>query len=195
MNHSKTYQLMIVGLLIVSMVLSAFCFYLYADNKRLNEQRADDNISNWNSILQMTRKIHGSVKTVDDVALFSLYQNTVLHTISHKLNPEFNGSDVPFLTGMYDPLMQDLSAKGANKQVPEALLTDGLELYLQMNTDLNKLCSFVVTSAENTKEVKYMLLKDDSEISREVQTKINDFCIQYQPMLNDFFLQMNLARK
>ena len=195
MGHSKTHHFMIAGLLIVSIVLSAFCLYLYVDNRKLHEQRADDNISNWASMLQMTQKIQDFVKTVDDTASFSLYQNTVLYTTSYKLKPAFYGGDFNFLMVMYDPLLQELSLKEANKHVPEDLLEEGLELYLQMNTDLNKICSFVVASAENTKEVKYMLLEDGSEISREIQTEINEFCSKYRPALNEFFLQMNSAKK
>ncbi|ONI39947.1 hypothetical protein AN639_01305 [Candidatus Epulonipiscium fishelsonii] len=180
------------SLIVIIAIMSVLLSLLYVQNKSMNEELSRDNLGNWTTMFHMTNKIENNVKTIEDIKTFALYQNTIIHTISDELTPAFQNNELAnsfaFLSALYDPLMQDLSYNEKNKDVDDEILSDGFELYIEMNADLKKLCEFVISSAENNPN---SLLNPDSHIHKEIQSKIDDYCIKYDERMTNFFNQIN----
>lgn len=182
-------------LLIVSIVMSMYSYSLYIKNKEMREQMANDNLNNWRTILLMTERVRDNVKSLEDIEKYLLYQNVVIYTVSDKLSPAFYSNTAKngfgFLRTGYDALMQYLYIESKKEVVSKEVLLSGLELYWEMNTDLYDICMFVVSSAEDDKHDKHNLLKADSAINKDVQIKIDDYCIKYNERIQNYFGQVS----
>ena len=94
-------------------------------------------------------------------------QNTLLSHVANELEPRFPDH---FLTTVYDPFLQSLSAGD----------TEGLEVYTKANTDLKVLCANVLTLAE---EDRLALIDADSTLYASAKDDIQTFCETYQDKL------------
>lgn len=185
------YRILSVALLAISLSLSMMWYGSHQEAVRLKEQMAQENLNNWSDLLLMTQKIQNNVKTVEDVQDFAFYQNTVLCLTARELSPAFNGEgptrNFSFLTTRYDPLIQDLAVNN----IPENAQQEGLELYRAMTADLQSICRYVAEISEASDKTKYDLLNTNSDASKQVGEKIQDFCRTYDSKLLGFYAKID----
>lgn len=196
MKKIAVYRVVSAVFLLVSIVLGMFLYLTSQSNEKMREELASRNLANWNSLFSMTETLEGNIHSPEDIPDFSKYQNAVLYTVSDQLQPVFEGKSTKtlrFLPASYDPLMQELAS--ADDTVEEALLNEGMALYLDINAELKAICDFVVTSSEENANIKYELLDSQSDFSRQVQKLIDDFCEQNGEELEAFFKEWNAKVK
>ena len=196
MKKIAVYRVVSAVLLLVSIVLGVFLYLTSQSNAKMREELASRNLANWNSLFSMTETMEENIHSPKDIPDFSKYQNAVLYTVPDQLQPVFEGKSTKtlrFLPASYDPLMQELAS--ADDTVEEALLNEGMALYLDINAELKAICDFVVTSSEENANIKYELLDSQSDFSRQVQKLIDDFCEQNGEELEAFFKEWNAKVK
>lgn len=185
MQKIKIYRGVCVLLFLVSISLSVCLYFSHVSNQKMQDELAQENVENWNTLLAMTQKLEDNMDSSDQLQKFSLYQNGILYAVSDRIQPALEGDNFRFLCTSYDPLMQELASNSGNAE--EALVSEGLVLYQNMNSDLQDICLFVISSTEEDFQNKYALLQSDSHFSQEVKALLEEYCEKYREQLESFF--------
>ena len=180
MKKLMVYRIVSVVLLLTSAALCIGWYTSYRQAAALEEQLAQKNLDHWANLCQMTYS--GQAKgSVEDIKEQALYQNGILFCTAQDLSPAFNHGHSNFLTISYDSFAQDL---GRGKFQGGELEQEALDVYQDMNEEINEICTYVMENAGEDESAD--LLDSESVLYRQVQEKIQAFCDKYDEKLEKF---------
>ncbi len=175
MKVSK-HKVIITALSMALIIVTTLLINTYSNLNTQRETLAHINAKNWESIHRLTENIdHLEINSVEDIENYSNYpyHNGVIYSVSDLLMPSFNEAEFGFLTGSYDALLQAL----VKELIEDSKKEEAFNLFINMNNSLKEICTFVVIdNADNELD----FIDENSELYKELQSKINDFCEKYQ---------------
>lgn len=164
--------------LLVSIINSV---YINMQNQKLKNEDVQQMYSEWYAVYHMAEYVDKYINSSsDDGERYILYVNQVCHHFQISVTPsELTGNMSNLLVISYDPFFFNLanSEETLNKE-------KAIELLEKMNSDLLAICKDIMEMSEEEKE---KLLDQSSSKYDEMNTRVKDFSIKYNKLVDDYF--------
>ena len=177
-KSTKILAIIILALLIVFVAVFIPTYKQYSYYKN---EIAVKNYNNWCEILNIANKVYNT-KNIDDLRESRGYINGVIYATHSELLPNFHGQPTYtyFLTLNYDSFIADVVS---DNTFSEEKRNDAFLVLKDMSLELQKLCEKILKISEND---KCALIERDSEIYKEAEKLIQDFCYEQGKIINNF---------
>ncbi len=177
-NKSNIICVVMAIVLLISIINSV---YLNMQNQKLRNEDIRQMYSEWYAVYHMSEYVDKYINSgSNNGERYILYVNQVCHHFQLSVTPsEIKGTMSNVLVLSYDPLFSNLANAEENLNREKAI-----ELLKQMNSELLAISKNIMETKEEEKE---KLLDHSSPLYNEVNTRVKDFSIKYNKLVDDYF--------
>ena len=178
---NKSTKILVTIILALIIVFLAVFIPTYKQYSYYKNEIAVKNYNNWCEILNIANQVYNT-KSIDDLRDSRGYINGVIYATHSQLLPNFHGQPTYtyFLTLNYDSFIADVVS---DNTLNEEKRNDAFLVLKEVSLELQKLCEKILVISEND---KCALIDKDSEIYKEAEKLIHDFCYEQGKIINNF---------
>lgn len=178
---NKSTRILVAIILTLIIVFTAIFIPTYKQYSYYKNEIAIKNYNNWCEILNIANKVY-NIQNIDDLKLCRGYINGIIYATHSELLPSFHGQPTYtyFLTLNYDSFIADIVS---NNNYDEEKRNEAFLLLKKVSLELQKLCEKILEISEKDKSA---LIDSDSEIYKEAEKLIHDFCYEQGKIIYDF---------
>lgn len=178
---NKTTKICVAIILTLIIAFTAVFVPTYRKYSYYKNEAAVRNYNNWCEILNIANQVY-NFKNIDDLKSWRGYINGVIYTTHSELLPSFHGQPTYtyFLTLNYDSFISDVVSENNFNQEKS---NEAFLLLKDVSLKLRELCEKIL---ENSEKDKSALIETDSEIFKEAEKLIRDFCYEQGERIYNF---------
>ena len=178
---NKSTKILVAIILALIIVFTAVFIPTYKQYSYYKNEMAIKNYNNWCEILNIANQVY-NFQNIDDLKSWRGYINGVLCVTHSELLPGFHGQPTYtyFLTLNYDSFIADIVSEN---KFSEEKRNEAFLLLKDISLELQKLCEKILKISEKDKSA---LIENDSEIYKEAETLIHDFCYKQAERIYNF---------
>ena len=178
---NKSTKILVAIILALIIVFMAIFIPTYKQYSYYKNEMAIKNYNSWCEILNIANKVY-NIQNIDDLKLCCGYINGVIYATHSELLPNFHGQPTYtyFLTLNYDSFIADVVS---NNNYAEEKRDEAFLLLKEVSLELQELCETILKISEKDKSA---LIENDSEIYKEAEKLIHDFCYEQGERIYNF---------
>lgn len=178
---NKSTKILVAIILALIIVFTAIFIPTYKQYSHFKNETAIKNYNNWCEILNIANQVY-NFKNIDDLKSWRGYINGVIYATHSELLPYFHGQPTYtyFLTLTYDSFISDIASEN---NYSEEKRKEAFSLLKEVSLELQNLCEKILEISEKDKSA---LIEKNSEIYKEAEKLIQDFCYKQGKIIYNF---------